>query len=728
MAMDREKLLAFFQAHYLSRQEVLFKLPLNISIDSFWPELLNHRKARASVLPLSNAAGMPYWYVLTDRMIAASERLCEEAMGKMGQDPDFDPCRAGMTSAMTEEMFFTSFVEGAQIPLQEAMDFLQRGTEPETIQEQMIWNNRRAWAEMVGTIYRPLDEAFVRSMAFMLTEEMDNCAEDYRQSDQHPIAAMDNESYEVPPAYSLPDRMNEYYKFLQNTGVHPLIKAAAAQAWLLVTRPFPEGNERLSRMMSSAVLLRCGYDFFRDISISAVIAKESYRYYKCMREIIRSENGGDLTYFMEYYLELLVRAMDSHKERLMRREQEMLEREQEREKERLMREREMARRPLVREDAPSVDAWQPMESRALESRPLERQPLERGQQHESRPLRNEDLLGREDTEGKSPPGDGDFYQRLRLMEASKSESIRETARVIRNMLTRGITHFSRADWAKISGMNGQRKNKVCDYLVSHGLVKNVSDTRQQSDYVFTAFDINVQGGGRKSWPAKETHADVGNRCQGVRGEPHASVKDQAASHIEYAPEFIARLTEMAKNEESERDKRIGRFLLKMIQSGTDTLTIDDWMAEFLVSRKTCVYDIRRAVNLGLMKKKSEGSGRWRYEMLRELPKGIRCDDLSKIQKECLSRLYRAFGDREFSVEDASMTLGEGGSSAYFHLVNFTERDIMIQHRHPGEASAFQFVISPKDYPQCFADYNTGSVPLGDRSAAAVRVPLAAASA
>ena len=96
-----------------------------------------------------------------------------------------------------------------------------------------------------------------------------------------------------------------------------------------MTRPFPEGNERLSRMMSSAVLLRCGYDFFRDISISAMIAKESYRYYKCMCEIIRSENGGDLTYFIEYYLELLVRAIDARKERLRRREQESLERERE---------------------------------------------------------------------------------------------------------------------------------------------------------------------------------------------------------------------------------------------------------------------------------------------------------------------------------------------------------------------------------------------------------------
>jgi hypothetical protein len=54
----------------------------------------------------------------------------------------------------------------------------------------------------------------------MLTEEMDNCAEDYRQTDQHPIAAMNSEPYEVPSAYSLPNRMTEYYAFLQAGNVH----------------------------------------------------------------------------------------------------------------------------------------------------------------------------------------------------------------------------------------------------------------------------------------------------------------------------------------------------------------------------------------------------------------------------------------------------------------------------------------------------------------------------
>ena len=70
MAMDKEQLLSWFQAHYLSRQEVLYKLPLSYAIDAFWPELLDRRKTKAILLPLYGASGMPYWYVLTQRISA----------------------------------------------------------------------------------------------------------------------------------------------------------------------------------------------------------------------------------------------------------------------------------------------------------------------------------------------------------------------------------------------------------------------------------------------------------------------------------------------------------------------------------------------------------------------------------------------------------------------------------------------------------------------------------
>ena len=818
MAMDREKLFAFFQAHYLSRQEVLFKLPLNVSIDSFWPELLNRRKAKATVLPLKNAAGMPYWYVLTDRMVAASERLCEEALA---QDMAFDPYRAAMTSAMTEEMFFTSFVEGAQIPLQEAMDFLQRGTEPESIHEQMIWNNRHAWAEMIGTLYRPLDEGFVRSMAFMLTEEMDNCAEDYRQTDQHPIAAMNNESYEVPPAYSLPDRMNEYYDFLQKPDVHPLIKAAVAQAYLLVTRPFPEGNERLSRMMSAAVLLRCGYDFFRDISISAVIAKESYRYYKCMCEIIRSENGGDLTYFLEYYLELLVRALDAWKARLQRREQESLERE-----------RELARHPLERKDndgmqlkgsgegkplTSSVEAQSEYEKAGEEITPADTEVKHRKiipaiplltvdeyldkigrlrfspnamtreipakmrmvlgagftsfsarqwsditdcdikrADYDCRFLYEKGLADRENrgkcyvyslriitgeektleqggestvpfdmspaaaeadtVAGESPPAGPGFFTKLERMENSRSELYRRAAAAVREMLEKGIMRFSRADWIMRTGMEIKQMRKVCDYMVSHGLVVNLATRRGISDYLFTLHE-------------RESNGRVVLKEKPVKEEP---VKDEI-SKVEYSPLLIARLQQMITAENSERDIRIGSFLLNMIDNGIVQFTTEDWQKAFHVARHTITTDLRRAVNLGLLRKENlySSSTHYIYTIPTSPYEEIRCSNLTRLQRELLGTIYVRFRQNVFTVRDVSKATGYQESSISFHLNNLTEREILSVHSgmgYPGNAFGYSLSVFPKDHPECFVMKTGHTNTMVNSGYTPDRAPIAAAGA
>ena len=339
--MDKQQLLGYFQDHYLSRQDVLFKLPLNISIDSFWQDLVNQRKARATMLPLYSATGQPYWFVTTDKMVKASERLCEEAMK---HDSFFDPYRIplsqALTSALSQEAYFTSFVEGADYPIQAAVDFLRRGSEPENAYEQNIMNNYQAGSYLLSALSIPFDEGFVKELAATLTDGQDG----YRTTDTPSIPAMDGEPFRVPPAHMLVDRMGQFYTFLADVRVHPLIKAAVGQAYILATRPFEEANERLGRLISNAVLLRYGYDFFLDISISAYIARESYRYFKAMREIIRSDNDGDLTYFVEYYLELLVRALDGTRMEEAERLQSQLESE-----------RKMALQPLK----PTVQYTQP---------------------------------------------------------------------------------------------------------------------------------------------------------------------------------------------------------------------------------------------------------------------------------------------------------------------------------------------------------------------------------
>ena len=673
---------------------------------------------------------------------------------------------------------------------------------------------------MTGTLYRPLDESFVRGLAFMLTEEMDNCAEDYRQTDQHAIAAMSNESYEVPPAYCLPKRMNEYYEFLQKTDVHPLIKAAVAQAYLLVTRPFPEGNERLSRMMSSAVLLRCGYDFFRDISVSAMIAKESYRYYKCMCEIIRSENGGDMTYFMEYFLELLVRAIDARNERLRRREQEALEQE-----------REMAKQPLKKteEAVPDEEAvikgrleehvqWNeavpdgtselpPEEEQSGRKKAITPQPLmtldkflekvdklkyspigmnrgipskvrmivgaglfaftarqwsditdtdikqsdyecrfllekgwadrERGEKRFVYKLRiasgaNDNGVVKTQDPGKtseetqggvvpvpfegtpatgitgtvaggSPPVELDFYNRFKQMEDSKSERIRKSAAMVREMLEDGITRFTRADWAVITGMEWKDVCDTCDYLVSHKLVVNVNRRHNHSEYVFNLPDT------------EQTQEETG--C----GENPAD---------EYSPLLIARLQKMVTAGSSERDKRIGEFILNMIDNDIERFTTEDWVEAFHVTKTVYTSDLRRAVNLGLLRKENPHGQCTHYSYA--IPRGpyeeIRCLDLTRAQRELLGQVYGRFKKNEFTVRDAARATEYSETSIYFHLTNFAERGIMAVHDHPeypGHAQAFSLAIFPKDHPQCFAHESRHSAAGGEYIAE--RVPFAAAS-
>ncbi len=743
MAMDKDRLLQYFQQHYLSRQEVLFKLPLNVSIDTFWPELLNRRKAGATILPLFNAAGMPYWYVLTDKMIAASERLCMEAME---QEDGFDPYRTPMTSAMTEEMFFTSFVEGAQIPLQEAMDFLQRGTEPENIQEQMIWNNRHAWSSMVSSLYRPLDEEYIKSLVFILTEEMDNCAEDYRQTDQHPIAAMNSESYEVPSAYSLPDRMSEYYAFMQTVNVHPLIKAAVGQAYILVARPFPEGNERLSRMISSAVLLRSGYDFFRDISISSVIAKENYLYYKSMQEILRTENGGDLTYFMEYYLNLLVRAMDSKKERERRRTQELLERE-----------REMSHEPLqassvlipeIEPAIPTEDSVQAVDDDQRVVKPW--------------PLQSTDK----------------FMEQVRRLKYSPKSSHREYPAKVQKMLDNNLPRFTVSQWSQIQDISRKDADYECRVLYQKGIAdrhldvspieysfritdtpKNVPEPDNESEVeaqraeanesppailetfekklrlfeqsksvtknrsasaVRTLLNRGITTFFRQEWAdyAQLSIAHAKDACDAmiacgmiVNTTPHSRPSvyrfnlTETAIPVCPAQALTDQLNTLVKNETKHRDHRIGTFLLERIERGQVTFTALDWGKRFNLSKTQYGNDIRRAVNLGLVMKRvtaEAGNGsRFLYYICNSIQDNIRSNDLTDTQKEYLSRLYNEFAGNEFSVDDMARLMQTCGASAQFHLSNFTERGILNLHKRPGKANLYIFAVTSEDHPECF---------------------------
>lgn len=634
MAMDKEMLLQRLQAQYLTRQEVLYKLPLNISITSFWPELVERRKLNSTVLPLHGTNSKPLWYVLTDKMIAASEKLCTLALDQ--SDP-IDPYKATLTGALTEELFFTSFVEGAQIDLAEAMDFLKRGGEPESVAEQLVHNNRNAWSDMLRGLYYPLDDRMVRMLAYRLTEDMDGHAKEYRQTDTHVIAAMGNETYDIPSAAALPALMQEYYAFMANTEIHPLIKAAAGQAYLLIARPFPDGNERLARMISYTILLRSGYDFFRNVSLSALIAKESFRYYKAMQDIIRSENGGDLTYFMEYYLDLLARAINAKAEQEQRRQLEA--------------ERKAAAQPLMRGPTP-----QP----AMQ---MEMVPLLKGVDTQGN-VSDDDVDALPDIlPADKPPGKlYTLEEYLKLLRDTRIERMGKTqgTRVERIFTTlpelarNGPHSFSRLEWENLTGINiGKSKDDIAVMvrlkLIIRGPYSSVTATRQ---YYLPLVSI-----------AKAFDSEVA----------------PARSPVEAAMQKLL-------NSEHSRERQVAVGLLNMLRQEKYSFTFAEWLAQSPASSNDAASTLLRvAQNHGFVTL-VDGV----YHIAEEMHDGPQCANMPEKQRDILLKLMEAFPQTQFSIKTAGAATNMKPCSISYYLETFVQRGILKVMKAPGNGNLYEF--------------------------------------
>ncbi len=223
------------------------------------------------------------------------------------------------------------FPNGNKIELDEYKTYMRFITEecpPRDIEEQLLFNNRMAGSYAGANLYRPIDEDFMKELASILTENMDRGGPDYREGDSADSAALFVEEFFFPPAYVLSQRMRELCTFLASLQIHPLIKAGVAQIYLFAVRPFREGNERLGRLLSCMILLRAGYSFFSDVSLSALIARKSYGYYEAVANSLREENGGNLTYFLECFLGLLSRAVDERRLRMEKAQAQGLQNEQ----------------------------------------------------------------------------------------------------------------------------------------------------------------------------------------------------------------------------------------------------------------------------------------------------------------------------------------------------------------------------------------------------------------
>ena len=580
--MNREKLFKNLEKRYTSKRDMISRIPLGVNPDSLWQELLNLRRSSSTVLPLYSCNGKPYWYVTTEKMVASSEKIVEALFEN---ETEHDPYAEPLPVMTLEEVFFTGYIEGAQITLQAAMDFLTGEQPPRDIEEQLIVNNRMAGSYASENIYRPIDADFMRELIGILTDGMDTGGQDYRFTDETDYISADGELLQFPPPHVIPERVDALCGFLNEQNVHPLIKAAIAQAYLIVTRPFPEGNERLGRILSCMILLRSGYSFFSDVSLSALIARRSYAYYEAAANILREENEGDMTYFVEYYLELLSRAVDERRLRIQNAENEVRQAEI-----------EMARTAL----SPPSHTGPPGNMTAV-------------RETEVIAEENEFPDGFHTVSANEPEQSFDggngfeislarIKDRLYEMIGGKGEISKKCSKVLLKLFDEGVYSFNSEDFVQRCGVSRNSASVFIGHLREKGLI----EYEDQSPGEYKTYRVK---------------SDLPPLLPG-----------------DYAPSIINTIRELQHSEPSENDRRLGDLLLSCLPKGL--ITAADYEQYNAIEKMPS--EMSLPLQMGLVTKVT----RHVYRINRNVSKETIL--VTETTKKVLSIVYRNFGHGWFT--------------------------------------------------------------------------------
>ena len=126
--------------------------------------------------------------------------------------------------------------------------------------------------------------------------------------------------YEAPPKSILEKEMQTFLNWFNSTN-DDLIKACIAHLWFVIIHPFDDGNGRITRVITDLVLSKIeNSKISRLYSMSSAINDDRKGYYKALEYttgyIKKEDNFLDITFWCEWFLQTLYKALIDAKDRL----------------------------------------------------------------------------------------------------------------------------------------------------------------------------------------------------------------------------------------------------------------------------------------------------------------------------------------------------------------------------------------------------------------------------
>jgi len=297
--------------------------PGGLSHRDWWLAIKFGRVSSRRFVALEDAEGEPFSYTLPDEVlrrlhvidqrcsghIAMPERITSDAQAKSHY----------LVSALMEEAIRSSQLEGASTSRRVAKELLRSGRPPRDRGERMILNNYRAMLFMreLGEELAPGAVLELQRILTAGTLDDPSAAGRLQRPDDERVAVYDRVDrapiHIPPPAEQLDRRLAAMCAFANASSngdsfIHPVVRGVLLHFWLAYDHPFADGNGRTARALFYWYLRTHGYWLVEYLSISRILRNAPGRY---MRAFLLTETDErDLTYFLLYQLEVIVRAID----------------------------------------------------------------------------------------------------------------------------------------------------------------------------------------------------------------------------------------------------------------------------------------------------------------------------------------------------------------------------------------------------------------------------------
>jgi Fic family protein len=265
--------------------------------------------------------GFQSTFTITNR-IAAGLTVIERARGFLEGAKLSEEWLADMRHrAFVLEAHHTTHIEGTRLTLEQSTKLLEGGdvpgADPEDVAE--LLNYRRAFEFVSSHVANggPVTEAAIREIHKRLVQGVRGGSAapgDYRKVQNYLVNSATGEvTYTPPPAFEVPILMAQFVEWMNaECEIHPVLASGLAQFQLVHIHPFLDGNGRASRLLSTLLLYRAGYDFKRLFTISEFYDRDRPAFYEALKSVRR--NAMDMTKWLEYFVGGLMTQLEEAKE------------------------------------------------------------------------------------------------------------------------------------------------------------------------------------------------------------------------------------------------------------------------------------------------------------------------------------------------------------------------------------------------------------------------------